>query len=194
MRWLAAALGCAASAVAAVVYLAEADPAPAPPAVAAVPRGAPLAEAGTWSPPPAPRVSRPALPAPTAKVAETDSPPGLDAEAAQVLMQVMIERGDPRSPALGGLRPRRPATAATLADPQAYAAFQADEERRQAQAYIAGVQQIPAIRARIEDAAQGGERSAAELDEARGALQQLEMLRDSLRTQAPELLSEPPAP
>jgi len=55
-------------------------------------------------------------------------------------------------------------------------------------AYAGGVQQIPAIRERIEQAAQSGERSAAEIDEARAALEQLEMLQSKLQREAPELL------
>ena len=45
----------------------------------------------------------------------------------------------------------------------------------QAQLELSGVQQIPAIRERIEQAAQSGEHSQIELDEARAALEQLEM-------------------
>ncbi|MCH2792494.1 hypothetical protein K3V35_14720, partial [Listeria monocytogenes] len=49
-------------------------------------------------------------------------------------------------------------------------------------------------RARIEAAEQGGERSAEEIDEARAALGQLEMLRDKLQRESPQLLPGDSAP
>ena len=54
--------------------------------------------------------------------------------------------------------------------------------------YASGVQQIPAIRERIEQAAQSGERTSSELIEARAALEQLEMLQSKLQRERPELL------
>jgi hypothetical protein len=105
-----------------------------------------------------------------------------------MLIQVMAEQGDPRSPPLGRLKPRQPASPSQLADPAEYRAFEDGQSRALIQAYAGGVQQIPAIRARIEQAAQAGERSAVEIDEARAALAQLEMLQDKLQREAPELL------
>ncbi|TRX73834.1 hypothetical protein [Pseudomonas mangiferae] len=190
-RLLLAALACCAASVTAVLY---GFPAPTTAPAVPVPRSLPPSAAAA---PALPAPSAPARPAaPTVRPApaappEADGPaPTLSAEEAQVLMQVMAERGDPRSPALGGLEPRRPAPAAALDDPRAYSAFEAEAERRQAQAYLDGIREIPAIRERIEDAAQSGERDAAQLDEARAALQQLEMLRDSLARDAPGLLPE----
>ncbi|GEM_PF-934977 len=194
-RLLLTALACCAASVTAALYWPQAAPA-APPASSA-PVARPVA---------APAPARPASPAlapqparalgrssPTPRARLNDGPPPtLDAEEAQVLMEVMAERGDPRSPALGGLEPRQPAPASALADPGAYAAFESEAERRQARAYLEGLKQIPAIRERIEQAAQSGERDAAQLDEARIALQQLEMLRDSLGREAPELLRDTP--
>lgn len=109
------------------------------------------------------------------------------AEAIQ-LMQWIAEKGDPRSPDLGGMKPRQTATAAELADPNQYAALEERQTRELLQAYAAGVQQIPEIRARIEAAAQSGERSASELDEARAALDQLEVMKGRLESEAPQLL------
>lgn len=109
------------------------------------------------------------------------------AEAIQ-LMQWMAEKGDPRGPDLGGMKPRQTATAAELADPNQYAALEERQTRELLQAYAAGVQQIPEIRARIEAAAQSGERSASELDEARAALDQLEAMKGRLESEAPQLL------
>ena len=105
-----------------------------------------------------------------------------------MLMQLMAEQGDPRSPPLGQLKPREQASAAQLADPKQYSAFEDKHSRALVMAYAGGVQQIPAIRERIEQAAQSGERSAAEIDEARAALEQLEMLQSKLQREAPELL------
>ena len=50
------------------------------------------------------------------------------------------------------------------------------------------MQQIPSIRERIEQAAQSGERSAVEIDEARAALEQLQQLHSRLQRESPELL------
>lgn len=119
---------------------------------------------------------------------EMPSAPQLNVEEAQMLMQLMAEQGDPRSPALGERQPRQAATAAQLADPEQYRAFEEQHSRAQIMAYTGGVKQIPAIRQRIEEEAQAGRRSAEELDEARAALQQLEMLQNKLQREAPELL------
>jgi hypothetical protein len=138
-----------------------------------------------------------ALPAqqPTATPAAAAEPveaatnePQLNAQEAQMLIQLMADQGDPRSPALGQLKPRERASAAQLADPAQYSAFEDQQTRDQLMAYASGVQQIPAIRERIEQAAQSGERNQAELDEARAALEQLEMLQSKLQRERPELL------
>jgi hypothetical protein len=130
-----------------------------------------------------------AIPAPAEKsVEEPLSKPQLNAQEAQMLIQLMADQGDPRSPALGQLKPRQPASAAQLADPAQYSAFEDQQTRDQIMAYASGVQQIPAIRERIEQAAQSGERSQTELDEARAALEQLEMLQSKLQRERPELL------
>ena len=109
-------------------------------------------------------------------------------------MQLMAEQGDPRMPAKGGLKPRQSASATQLADPQAYAAFEDEQTRSQVQAWTRGVEQIPAIRERIAQAEQAGDRSSAELEEARAALGQLEQLHSQLQQQAPQLLPSGPAP
>ena len=132
-----------------------------------------------------------AIPAPAEKpVEEPPSEPQLNAQEAQMLIQLMADQGDPRSPALGQLKPRQPASAAQLADPAQYSAFEDQHSRDLIMAYASGVQQIPAIRERIEQAAQSGERSQTELDEARAALEQLEMLQSKLQREGPELLPE----
>ena len=115
--------------------------------------------------------------APIAPVVDSTVEPALNADEAQMLMLLMADQGDPRSPALGTLKPREQATPAIMADPAQYQAFEDKQSRALIQAYASGVQQIPAIRERIEQAAQSGERSAEEIDEARAALEQLEMLR-----------------
>jgi hypothetical protein len=191
-RWLAAALlGCA-GAVALTVWLAPA-PAAAPVRQPAPARAMQMPELA----PPVPVVAAPAVAeAHAAVIAAAKEPPAgapqqpsLDPQEAQVLMQLMLERGDPRSPAVGELKPRPTPSPAVLADPAQYQAFEDRHSRAQIQAYVGGVQQIPAIRERIEHAAQSGERNAAELDEARAALEQLEMLQRKLEREAPELLS-----
>ena len=111
-----------------------------------------------------------------------------------MLIQLMADQGDPRSPALGQLKPRQPASAAQLADPAQYSKFEDQQTRDQIMAYASGVQQIPAIRERIEQAAQSGERSQSELDEARAALEQLEMLQSKLQRERPEMLPTSAAP
>ncbi|EVT88868.1 hypothetical protein Z046_30575 [Pseudomonas aeruginosa VRFPA09] len=118
----------------------------------------------------------------------------LDREQAIQFMQMLRDEGDPRSPPLGGLQPRQGATAQELADPKQYQAFEERQTRELVQAYTSGVQQIPEIRARIEAAEQGGERSAEEIDEARAALGQLEMMRDKLQRESPQLLPGDSAP
>ncbi|QLC73041.1 hypothetical protein LPB260_20030 [Pseudomonas sp. LPB0260] len=192
-RWLGAALlGCA-GAVALTLWLA--------PGAAPVRQPAPAQAVQTPElVPPAPVVAAPAAAKAPATVsaaaeqppAEAPLPPGLDPLEAQLLMQLMLERGDPRSPALGELEPRPTPSPAVLADPAQYQAFEDQHSRAQIQAYVGGVQQIPAIRERIEQAAQSGERNAAELDEARAALEQLEMLQRKLQREAPELLQGVP--
>lgn len=130
-----------------------------------------------------------AIPAPAEKpVEEPPSEPQLNAQEAQMLIQLMADQGDSRSPALGQLKPRQPASAAQLADPAQYNTFEEQQTRDQIMAYASGVQQIPDIRKRIEQAAQSGERSQSELDEARAALEQLEMLQSKLQRERPELL------
>ncbi|HLA29811.1 MAG TPA: hypothetical protein VJ047_02130 [Pseudomonas sp.] len=148
-------------------------------AVSAVPQPAPLAPAAL-APLPAPKRAGAGV--------ESAPQPELNAQEAQMLMQLMAEQGDPRSPSLGSLKPREQASAAQLADPKQYSAFEDKHSRALVMAYAGGVQQIPAIRERIEQAAQSGERSAAEIDEARAALEQLEMLQSKLQREAPELL------
>lgn len=149
--------------------------------------------------PPAPALPV-AAPAPVIPVEGQGSPlavaaperetPRLDQDEAIQLMQWMAEKGDPRSPSLGGLKPRQVATATELADPRQYAALEERQTRELLQAYAGGVQQIPEIRARIEAAEQSGERSASELDEARAALEQLEAMKSRLESEAPQLLPD----
>ena len=134
-----------------------------------------------------------ATPAPAAEQIEAaTNEPQLNAQEAQMLIQLMADQGDPRSPALGQLKPRERASAAQLADPAQYSDFEDQQTRDQIMAYASGVQQIPAIRERIEQAAQSGERNQAELDEARAALEQLEMLQSKLQRERPELLQGSP--
>lgn len=130
-----------------------------------------------------------ATPAPAAEPVEAaTNEPQLNAQEAQMLIQLMADQGDPRSPVLGQLKPRERASAAQLADPAQYSAFEDQQTRDQLMAFAGGVQQIPAIRERIEQAAQSGERNANEIDEARAALEQLEMLQSKLQRERPELL------
>lgn len=164
------------------------------PLAVAPPARAPSAPSGL-PPVPVPTASPPlAAPAPTAPVAAKGvdeaplSPAPLDRQQAQQFMHWTAEHGDPRSPALGGLTPRQGASEAERADPRQYAALEERQTRELVQAYAAGVQQIPEIRARIEAAAQSGERSPTELDEARAALEQLEAMQTRLEREAPELL------
>lgn len=187
--WIAAALVCSAGAVAVAGIMVTLEPTPmaaaeaAPvvrPKVAVVP--SPREPVLSPVPTPAPR---PAVAQVAAAVPEERS---LDQQDAILFMQMMEQEGDPRRPELGGLKPRQGATAAELADPRQYAALEDRQARELVQAYTSGVQQIPEIRARIEAAAQSGERTAAELDEARAALQQLEALQSRLERQAPQLL------
>lgn len=189
-RWLGGALLSLAMAVSLAAWLVlnalpappslvQPTPARAPaPAVSIAPAAAGLAVATS---------ARPAA-KPVVVAAEVADAPPLNAQEAQMLIQLMAEQGDPRSPALGQLKPRPPASAAQLADPKQYSAFEDQHSRALVMAYAGGVQQIPAIRERIEQAAQSGERSAEEISEARAALEQLEMLQSKLQCEAPELL------
>jgi hypothetical protein len=147
------------------------------------------------SPPASPAATSPpadftitSVPPQPASAPESAEPEHLSPAEATELMALMVERGDPRQPALLPSQPRQRADATVMADPSLYAAFEAAQTRELIQVYTAGVQQIPAIRERIEQAARNGERSAAELDEARAALEQLEMLQSTLQRNAPELL------
>ncbi|MBA4290115.1 MAG: hypothetical protein C0439_14195 [Pseudomonas sp.] len=143
--------------------------------------------------PPAARTTATPAPVPAPASPPMDEPPSaptLNVQEAQMLIQLMADDGDPRSPALGELKPRQPASPAQLADPAQYRAFEDQHSRDQIMAYASGVQQIPTIRERIEQAAQSGERSQAELDEARAALEQLEMLKSKLHREQPSGLPE----
>ncbi|PKM25850.1 MAG: hypothetical protein CVV09_10415 [Gammaproteobacteria bacterium HGW-Gammaproteobacteria-13] len=174
-----------------VVRTPQADTAPAVAAQAAIPTSPPIRLPEMPAALPAQQPA--AIPAPAEKpVEEPPSEPQLNAQEAQMLIQLMADQGDPRSPTLGQLKPRQPASAAQLADPTQYSAFEDQQTRDQIMAYASGVQQIPAIRERIEQAAQSGERSPSELDEARAALEQLEMLQSKLQRERPELLQESP--
>ena len=183
--WLAVGLLSVSAAITlAVLNAPEADP------TAAV---APVTTSATHlpAPPPARPTATPA-PVPTTASPPMDEPPNeptLNVQEAQMLIQLMADHGDPRSPALGGLKPRQPASPAQLADPAQYRAFEDQHSRDQIMAYASGVQQIPAIRERIEQAAQSGERSPDELTEARAALEQLEMLQSKLQREQPGVLS-----
>mgnify|MGYP006168851401 FL=1 len=172
-----------------VVRTPQADTAPAAAAQAAAPISPPIRLPDM--PAALPTQQPAAIPAPAEKsVEEPPSEPQLNAQEAQMLIQLMADQGDPRSPPLGQLKPRQPASAAQLANPAQYSAFEEQQTRDQIMAYASGVQQIPAIRERIEQAAQSGERSQTELDEARAALEQLEMLQSKLQREGPELLPE----
>ncbi|MDH4610611.1 hypothetical protein E8F12_18895 [Pseudomonas sp. BN102] len=189
-RWLGVALVCStavAAAACAMVLLTpgpEFRPAPSPrPALQPQPI---TVSSPAPAPSPAPLVESrsPAL----ATAAPSTETPTMDQAEAMLLMQWMAEKGDPRSPTLGGLKPRQGATTAELADRRQYAALEERQTRELLQAYAGGVQQIPEIRARIEAAEQSGERTAIELDEARAALAQLEAMKGRLESEAPQLL------
>jgi hypothetical protein len=170
-----------------VVHTPQADTAPAVAPQAATPPSSPIRLPDM--PAALPTQEPVAIPGPAEKpVEEPPSEPRLNAQEAQMLIQLMADQGDPRRPPLGQLKPRQPASSAQLADPQQYQAFEDQQTRDQIMAYASGVQQIPAIRERIEQAAQSGERSQTELDEARAALEQLEMLQSKLQKERPELL------
>lgn len=139
--------------------------------------------------------------APQAVVAPVGAPPGppleqrpLSVEQAQALMHEAAEHGDERQPGAGGLSPRVAATPAQRADPALYSAFESAAQRREVQAWTLGLQQIPHIRERIDQAAQSGERNEAELAEANQALEQLEQLQQHLQQSDPRLLPSPAAP
>ncbi|WP_271409937.1 hypothetical protein [Pseudomonas sp. Q1-7] len=192
--WLGVAVACsagvAALACATVLLTPVPPPRPAPAALPA-PQPPPLAIA-TPALPPAPLADSQTGAAPVAAPERPAAP--MDQAQAIEFMQWMADKGDPRSPELGGLTPRRGATAAELADPRQYQALEERQTRELLQAYAGGVQQIPEIRARIEAAAQSGERSTVELDEARAALEQLEAMKGRLEHEAPELLPGAAAP
>ncbi|MBS7691144.1 hypothetical protein I0D68_09710 [Pseudomonas lalucatii] len=193
-RWLGAALLCCAAAVVLAAWWVASEPAPSPalPQARAVEPAPPSWPATLPVAPGAASIASPAAIASAQRPAAAEPSANLAPLEAQLLIQLMLERGDPRSPALGELAPRPTPSAAVLANPAQYQAFEDRHSRAQIQAYAGGVQQIPAIRARIEQAAQSGERSAVELDEARAALEQLEMLQARLRREAPELLPSSP--
>ena len=192
-RWLLGGSVLAGAAVAASAAWFGSLPLPAEPlAVPAVTVAAPARQVEPSQPGPA-TFTVEALPVAAEAPADIVAP-ALSPVEAQVLMQLMAEQGDPRMPAKGGLKPRQSASATQLADPQAYAAFEDEQTRSQVQAWTRGVEQIPAIRERIAQAEQAGDRSSAELEEARAALGQLEQLRSQLQQQAPQLLPSGPAP
>ncbi|MDP3847675.1 MAG: hypothetical protein Q8R10_14750 [Pseudomonas sp.] len=182
--WLGVALLSSGAVVAASLWLAAPPEVPVI-AVASRPLVSPIAVAPSVTKPMLARVASPPVPAPPAAPAEK---PAYSVAEAQMLMQVMAESGDPRQPVAGGLKPREAASPAQLASPEQYAAFEDQHARAEIQAWASGVQQIPQMREQIEQAAQSGERSSVEIDEARGALEQLEMLQSRLQREAPELL------
>lgn len=192
-RWLLGGSVLAAAAVAAsTAWFGSLPPAAEPMVAPPVTVAAPAHQVAPWQPGSA-AFTVEALPAPVETPPDA-APPTLSPVEAQVLMQLMAEQGDPRMPAKGGLKPRQAASAAQLADPQAYTAFEDEQTRSQVQAWTRGVEQIPAIRERIAQAEQAGDRNAAELDEARAALGQLEQLQSQLQQQAPQLLPSGQAP
>lgn len=192
-RWLGGALlGCLSAAGLAAWWVEREPPPPAPAPAPPMAEPAPVRLPPPVSPSVAPAASVASLASAVAPLDSLPGQPSLTAQEAQVLMQLMLERGDPRSPPLGGLKAREQAPPAALADPAQYQAFEDRHSRALVQAYARGVQQIPSIRARIEQAAQSGERNATELDEARAALEQLEMLQGKLQREAPELLPKAP--
>ena len=181
--WLGVALLSSGVAVAASLWL----PAPPEVPVAAVAPRALVNSIAVAPPVSQPARARVAASVPAAAVVPAEKP-AYSVEEAQMLMQVMAESGDPRQPVAGGLKPRESASPAQLADPAAYAAFEDKHARAEIQAWASGVQQIPQMREQIEQAVQSGERSSVEIDEARAALEQLEMLQSKLQREAPELL------
>lgn len=186
--WLSVALLSSGAAVAASLWLAP--PAAVAPTAATAPSGGQSVAPAALKPAPLAPLARPYSPALAAAppAEEVSEEAAFSVAEAQMLMQLMAESGDPRQPAAGGLQPRTPATAAQLANPEQYAAFEGQQSRAEVQAWTLGVQQIPQIREHIEQAAQSGERSNSEIDEARAALEQLEMLHSKLQREAPQLL------
>lgn len=169
--------------------LPSATPSPAAVQPAPVPPKAEFALAPAQLPAPAPvaiAVPVAASPAPAVE------PATLSVEQAQLMMREYAAGGDERQPAAGGLRPRVAASPAQLAAPELYDAFESAARRREVQAWTMGLQQIPHIREQIDQAAQRGERSAAELAEANQALEQLELLQQHLQQSDAQLL-QPPA-
>ncbi|MDH4559610.1 hypothetical protein [Pseudomonas sp. BN411] len=189
--WLGVALACSAGVAALACATVLLTPAPQP-VSASRPIPPPIIAPAPPLPvaPPAPALPAEGRGRPLAVASSERETPSLDQAEAIQLMQWMSEKGDPRSPTLGGLKPRQAATAAELADPRQYAALEERQTRELLQAYAGGVQQIPEIRARIEAAEQSGERSVSELDEARAALEQLEAMKGRLESEAPQLLPE----
>lgn len=132
---------------------------------------------------------------PVLPVATTDSPllpmPESTVDAA-TSMAAAMERGDPQAPPVVRDVPREKATAAELADPEAYQRYEARQNQRLYKQFVtAADSEIPRLQADIERARKAG-LPAAQIAEGEEKLRRIQAMRDQLQADHPELNAPPP--
>lgn len=105
-------------------------------------------------------------------------------------MGASLSDGDTRTPALSEDVQRQKPTPDVLNDPAAYEAFEQSQSRSIAAGYLSIINQVPAMRARIEEAKISGQMSPEEIAEAEEAVQKILELEQEMTSKDPELVNE----
>jgi hypothetical protein len=158
-----------------------------------------VAEAGeTGLPRPLADTRLPVLPpsgaVPVRPPATTDSPllpiPESTVDAA-TSMAAAMEHGDPQAPPVARDVPREKATAAEIADPEAYQRYEARQNQRLYKQFVtAADSEIPRLQADIERARKAG-LPPAQIAEGEEKLRRIQAMRDQLQADHPELSAAP---
>ncbi len=99
-----------------------------------------------------------------------------------------LTAGDSRTPEMAPQMEREKPSAAVLADPERYAAYEEQQSRNIAAVYLSMLKQIPTLRARIDAAKASGSKSSEDIAEAEEALAKLEELKRDIESTHPDML------
>jgi hypothetical protein len=154
---------------------------------------APSTLPATVSPSPVPSdlpVSAETPPTPEPEAVEREYDDVATAEAGLQSMGQSLSKGDSRTPALAEDTPREKPTPDVLNDPAAYEAFESRQSRRIAAGYLSIINQVPSMRARIEQAKITGDMSPEEIAEAEEVVEKILELERDMAAKDPEILNE----
>ena len=105
-------------------------------------------------------------------------------------MGTSLSQGDARTPELSEDVQREKPTPDVLNDPAAYEAFEQSQSRRIAAGYLSIVNQVPAMRARIEEAKISGQMTPEEIAEAEEVVEKILELEREMAAKDPDLINE----